>query len=110
MLKNELYLTLLVRPAVKSGSAIRSMRTRSADALNEFDADVLERFSSLTQQVESSTRKYGGERMGCHERKLASGETRTSSDMLGFYRFLLTGMYEPVDLEPSPSMALAAVV
>jgi len=102
MLKNELYFTLLLRPTVTASGALKKMRTRNADSLNEFDAEVLDRFSSLTQQVEASMRKYGGERLGCRDRKLASGETRTSSDMLGFYRFLLTGMYEPVDLEPSP--------
>lgn len=101
MLKNELYFTLLLRPTVTASGALKKLRTRTADSLNEFDADVLERFGALTQQVEASMRKYGGERLGCDVRKLASGETRTRSDMLGFYRFLLKGSYEPVDVEPS---------
>ncbi|MFX7870629.1 hypothetical protein ABTK02_21680, partial [Acinetobacter baumannii] len=84
-LKNELYFTLLLRPTVTATGALKKMRTRNADALNEFDADVLERFTALTNQVENSMRKYGGERLGCHERKLTNGETRTSSDMLSFY-------------------------
>ena len=88
MLKNELYFTLLLRPTVTASGALKKMRTRNAEALNEFDAEVLERFASLTQQVEASMRKYGGERLGCTERNLASGESRTRSDMLGFYRFL----------------------
>lgn len=101
MLKNELYFTLLLRPTVTASGAIRKMRTRNADSLNAFDAEVLERFGSLTLQVEASMRKYGGERLGCHERTLPSGQTRTRSQMLSFYRFLLTGVFEPVDVEPS---------
>lgn len=102
MLKNELYFTLVLRPTSTASGTVKKMRTRTADTLNEFDAAVLERFSSLCQQVEASMRKYGGERLGCQERRLASGETRVSSDMLSFYRFLLTGVYETVDLEPAP--------
>ncbi|MFX6230402.1 hypothetical protein ABTF44_20620, partial [Acinetobacter baumannii] len=68
MLKNELYFTLLLRPTVTATGALKKMRTRNADALNEFDADVLERFTALTNPVENSMRKYGGERLGCHER------------------------------------------
>jgi len=102
MLKNELYFTLLLRPTATAGGALKKMRTRSAKSLHGFDSEALERFASLTQQVETSMRKYGGERLGCQERNLASGETRTRSDLLGFYRFLLTGLYEPVDIEPSP--------
>lgn len=102
MLKNELYFTLVLRPTSTASGAVKKMRTRSADALNEFDSAVLERFASLCQQVEASMRKYGGERLSCHERRLPSGETRTSSDMLGFYRYLLTGVYESVDVEPAP--------
>ena len=101
MLKNELYFTLLLRPTITASGAIRKMRTRSADSLNAFDAEVLERFASLTLQVEASMRKYGGERLGCHERTLPSGQTRTRSQMLSFYRFLLTGVFESVDVEPS---------
>jgi len=101
MLKNELYFTLILRPTITANGALKKMRTRSADSLNEFDTEVLERFASLTQQVEASLRKYGGERLGCHERTLPSGEKRTSSDMLSFYRYLLTGIYETVDIEPS---------
>lgn len=101
MLKNELYVTLILRPTVTASGALKKLRTRNATGLNEFDAEVQERFGSLTKQVEASTRKYGGERLGCHERTLASGEVRTRSDMLSFYRFLLTGIYEPVDVEPS---------
>ena len=102
MLKNELYLTLVLRPTVTASGAFKKMRTRSADALNEFDAEVLERFRSLGHQVEASVRKYGGERLGSVERQLASGETAWRSDMLSFYRFLLTGRFEPVDIEPGP--------
>lgn len=102
MLKNELYFTLLLRPTATAGGALKKMRTRSAASLNAFDTEVLDRFTSMTQQVESSMRKYGGERLTCKDRAMASGETRASSDMLAFYRFLLTGLYEPVDLEPSP--------
>jgi type IV secretion system protein VirB4 len=102
MRKNELYFTLLLRPTATASGALKKMRTRSADSLNAFDAEVLERFQSLAQQVEASMRKYGGERLGCQERTLASGEIRIGSEMLGFYRFLLTGIYERVDLEPAP--------
>lgn len=101
MLKNELYFTLLLRPTVTASGALKKMRTRNADSLNEFDAEVLERFASLTQQVEVSMRKYGGERLGCHVRSLANGQRSTCSDQLGFYRGLLTGVHEPVDVEPS---------
>ncbi len=102
MLKNELYFTLVLRPTVTASGALRKMRTRNAQSLNEFDVEVLERFASLTQQVDSSLRKYGGERLGCHQRKLANGQAGTTSDMLGFYRFLMTGDFKPVDLEPAP--------
>lgn len=101
MLKNELYFTLLLRPTETASGALKKMRTRSAESVNEFDAEVLDRFRGLTQQVEASLRKYGGERLGCRERKLVSGETSTQSDMLGFYRYLMTGIFEPVDLQPS---------
>lgn len=101
MLKNELYFTLILRPTVTASGALKKMRTRNAETLNEFDAEVLERFNALAQQVEASMRKYGGERLTCSERKLIGGETRTRSEMLSFYRFLMTGIYEPVDLEPS---------
>lgn len=101
MLKNELYFTLVLRPSTTASGAAKKMRTRTAEALNAFDAEVLERFTSLTQQVDASIRKYGGERLGCEERTLQSGEKRIRSDMLAFYRFLLTGTYEPVDLQPS---------
>lgn len=102
MLKNELYFTLVLRPTMSASGVMKKMRTRNENNLNEFDADVLERFSALTTSVEASMRKYGGERLTCHTRTLASGETRQQSDMLSFYRFLLTGRYEPVDVDPSP--------
>lgn len=102
MLKNEIYFTLVLRPSTTASGAFKKLRTRSAEALNAFDAEVLERFESLTQQVEASLRKYGSERLGCSERKLANGATATSSELLAFYRFLMTGHYGAVDIEPSP--------
>ena len=102
MLKNELYFTLLLRPTATASGAIKKMRTRNAESLNEFDAEVLDRFNALAHQVEASMRKYGGERLTCHEHTLPTGEKRTRSDMLSFYRYLLTGIYEPVELEPAP--------
>ena len=101
MLKNELYFTIILRPTVTATGALKKMRTRNADSLNAFDADVLSRFSALTQQVDAILRKYGGERLGCYERLLANGEKRSCSNMLAFYRYLLTGVYEQVDIESS---------
>ena len=100
--KNELFFTLILRPTRTASGLLKKMRTGDAASLNAFDAQVLERFSALCQQVEASMRKYGGERLGCFERTLPSGQTRTCSDLLGFYRYLLTGHYESVDIEPSP--------
>jgi len=101
MLKNELYFTLLLRPSVNASGALKKMRVRNAETMNAFDSEVLERFAGLCQQVESSMRKYGGERLGCKERTLTNGETRTRSDQLSFYKYLLTGVYEGVDLQPA---------
>ncbi|RRS01167.1 VirB4 family type IV secretion/conjugal transfer ATPase [Aquabacterium soli] len=102
MLKNELYFTLLLRPTMTASGVMKKLRTRNEHSLNEFDAEVLERFSALTTSVEASLRKYGGERLTSHPRTLKSGEVRHQSEMLSFYRFLLTGHYEPVDIDPAP--------
>lgn len=101
MLQNELYFTILLRPTATSTGAVRKMRTTSAEALNAFDAETHERFSVLCQQVNSSLVKYGGERLTCTERSLADGEKRTVSEMLTFYKYLLTGVHESVDIEES---------
>lgn len=101
MLKNELYFTIILRPSLNASGAFRKMRTRNADALNEFDSDLLDRFSSLCRSVDASLAKYGGERLGCTERSGANGQKITSSDMLSFYKYLLTHRHECVDLEPS---------
>lgn len=102
MLKNELYFTLVIRPTATANGAFKKLRTRSAESLMAFDAEVLERFETLAQQVEASMRKYGGERLGTTERTLPNGHTARGSEMLSFYRFLLTGRFEPVDLEAGP--------
>jgi type IV secretion system protein VirB4 len=101
MLKNELYFTLILRPFVGASGVAKKMRTRTASSLNEFDADVLDRFNALARSVESSLSKYGGQRLGCEDRVGAGGQTITSSEMLTFYKFLLTHSYERVDVEPS---------
>ena len=101
MLKNELYFTLILRPSVNASGAFKKMRVRSADAMNEFDVELLERFESLCQQVDSSLRKYGGERLTSRERVLVGGQKSLNSEMLTFFKFLMTGVYEGVDIEPS---------
>lgn len=101
MLKNELYFTIILRPSVSASGAVKKMRVRNAETLNEFDTEVLERFGSLCQQVDASLRKYGGERLTSSERKLANGQTVMRSEMLTFYKFLMTGVYEGVDIQES---------
>lgn len=101
MLKNELYFTLLLRPSVTASGTAKKMRTRSANALNEFDADLMDRFSTLAGSVDASLGKYGGERLTCTERTGAGGQKIVSSEMLSFYKYLLTHSYERVDIEPS---------
>jgi len=99
MLQNELYFTLVMRPTVTASGSVRKMRTRSAEAMNEFDQETHERFSSLCQQVTASLAKYGGVRLGTRQRVTTTGAQVTSSDLLSFYKFLLTGVFETVDLE-----------
>lgn len=101
MLKNELYFTLLLRPSVNANGAAKKMRVRNAANLNEFDAEVCEKLNSLTRSVDASLAKYGGERLTCTERLSKSGEKIVSSEMLSFYKYLLTHRYERVDVEPS---------
>lgn len=101
MLKNELYFTLILRPSAHASGAVKKMRVRNLESLNAFDADVMERFSALCQQVEVTMRKYGGERLTCKERTLVGGQASIRSEMLSFYKYLLTGVYEPVDVQPS---------
>lgn len=101
MLQNELYFTLVLRPTVTASGSVRKMRTRTADSMNEFDRETHERFASLCQQVSASLSKYGGVRLGTRERVTSTGTKVLSSDMLTFYKYLLTGVHESVDLEES---------
>jgi type IV secretion system protein VirB4 len=101
MLKNELYFTLLLRPTATATGAIKKLRTRSATSLNEFGRETEERFAVLCQQVSTSLSKYGGERLGCYERTSNTGNKLICSEALSFYKYLLTGVMEPVALEES---------
>lgn len=101
LLLNELYITLVLRPSVGASGAVRRMRAKSVEAMAEFDQATHERFEILCQQVSGSLAKYGSERLGCFERTATSGAKITSSSMLSFYKYLLTGVYETVDVQPS---------
>jgi type IV secretion system protein VirB4 len=101
MMQNELYFTLLLRPTVGASGAFKKMRTKSAKAVIEFDEATHERFEILCQQVSTSVEKYGGERLGTFEHITKQGQKLTASSMLSFYKYLLTGIYETVDLQES---------
>jgi type IV secretion system protein VirB4 len=101
MLRNELYFTLVLRPSVTASGSVRKLRTRSAEGMNEFDLETHERFSILCNQATSSLQKYGVQRLGCDDRFGINGETIVTSEMLTFYQFLLTGVWEDVDLQES---------
>jgi type IV secretion system protein VirB4 len=101
MLRNELYFTLVLRPTLPATGAVRKLRARSIDEMSEFERDTHERFAVLCSQVSASLQKYGVERLGCSERKALNGESIVTSHMLSFYKFLLTGVYEDVDLQES---------
>lgn len=101
MLLNELYVTLLLRPSAGATGAMKRMRSKSAESMAEFDRGTHERFETLCQQVGISLAKYGSERLGCYERTTSTGNKVTASSMLSFYKYLLTGVYEEVDLQQS---------
>ena len=98
---NELYFTVIMRPSEGATKQFKRSRVTNATSIVEFDAGTLERFAVLCGQVSQSMRNYGAERLACFERTTPTGNVLTISPMLTFYKFLLTGVFEDVAVEPS---------
>lgn len=99
VIRNELYFTLVLRPTQGATAAVKRLRTRSAEALLEFQAETIERFEVLCSQVDASVAKYGGERLKTYTRRSPTGNEITYSAALSFYGYLLNGVMEEVAIQ-----------
>lgn len=99
MMANELYLTLVYRPA--PSRAERSLMKASRRTINQILQDQrasLRKLDDLAFQVEAQMRKYDLNELTCHEDPKAG----LCSDMLGFLHFLLTGQWQKVRVPRVP--------
>jgi type IV secretion system protein VirB4 len=99
MLRSELYMSLVLRPLEGVSRPVKRARTKDAKGLGDFDRDTGGRFENLCNQVSTSVAKYGGERLSTREVTSSTGNHLYYSDMLTFYKFLLTTVWEDVPLQ-----------
>jgi type IV secretion system protein VirB4 len=102
MLRNELYMTLILRPLENVSKVTKSQRKKTAKDLIDFDTSALGRFKLLCSQVDQSVVKYGGIRLTTSEVTTTTGNTIWLSQMLTFYKFLLTQVWEDTPIIDAP--------
>ncbi|MEY2170722.1 MULTISPECIES: VirB4 family type IV secretion/conjugal transfer ATPase [unclassified Rhodanobacter] len=99
MMANELYLTLVYRPAPSRAerSLVKASR-RSLDQILQDQRVALRKLDDLAFQVEAQMRKYDLNELTCYDDPKAG----TCSEMLTFLHFLLTGQWQKVRLPRVP--------
>lgn len=96
-----LYFTLILRPTATATGFARRLTARSLAGAMRVREEAAQRFETLQSQVDASLAKFGGRRLSRFSRETAAGR-QECSEPASFYRFLLTGRWETVVLQPSP--------
>lgn len=99
MMVNELYLTLVYRPAPsRPERALLKASRRSLDQILQDQRASKRKLDDLAFLVEAQLRKYNVEELTCFDDPKAG----TCSEMLGFLHFLITGEWQKVRLPKAP--------
>ena len=93
----ELYLSVIFRPnPTRLGNMFKRLTVRSLDDIRAKEAEDLDTVDDMAKQLQASLSRYEPERLTTFERN-----GTVYSEMLGFYGFLLNGVWEDVPLRHS---------
>ncbi len=99
MMTNELYLTLVYRPAPsRSERALLKASRRSLEQILQDQRAALRKLDDLAFQVEAQLRTYDLEELSCYDDPKAG----KCSEMLSFLHFLITGQRQKVRVPRMP--------
>lgn len=96
-----LYFTLVLRPSATATGLARKLTARSLEGALRVRREAAERFAVMQAQVDASLAKFGGRRLSRFSRE-TDGDSQLCSEPATFYRYLLTGRWETVVLQPTP--------
>ena len=93
----ELYLSVIFRPSpTRLGNMFKRLTVRSLDDIRAKEAEDLDTVDDMAKQLQASLSRYEPERLTTFERN-----GTVYSEMLGFYGFLLNGVWEDIPLRHS---------
>lgn len=98
MMGNEIYLTLVYRPYTNRTERAFARARRSAEQLKDMYFFQLDKVTEAANQIESSLRKYGLERLGVY----TDENSVKCSTMLEFVNFLISGYWQKVMVPKIP--------
>lgn len=98
MMGNELYFTLVYRPYTNRTERAFARARRSAEDLKKLYFSQLEKVHELANQIESSMRKYGMERLGVY----VDEYNVKCSSMLELINYLISGYWQKVMVPKIP--------
>jgi type IV secretion/conjugal transfer VirB4 family ATPase len=97
MMRNDLYLTVVYRPSGNGGFGIASRIGRSREEIEEARAIGLKALNELSVQLEANLSRYELTRLGLYE-----FEGAVCSDLLEFWNFLASGVWQRVRVPHGP--------
>lgn len=98
MMENGLYFTLVYRPYTNKTEKLFKKAQRDHDGMRHFIDSQVSKVEELANQIESSLRHYGTERLGVYKDQ---HDVRYSS-ALEFLNFLLSGYWQKVRVPDMP--------
>jgi len=106
MMAVDLYLTLVYRPHPTRFGRVFAKAGRTVEQMKAERAEHLQKLDGLSLQIESAMKKYNVERLTTYDvkRKDKTGNTHTykCSQLLEFLNFLLTGIWQRIQLPAGP--------
>lgn len=105
MMINETYLTIVFRPAMAKLASNPFMRfmsgstSRNSAQIKADERAALKVMAEISHQIDAGLKKYEPMQLGTREKEVANGTTRTVSDQLTFYSFLLNGVWREVTVQ-----------